>query len=288
MGDAPGGAAAMKATAPFGFRYQYLSGGVNTGNGWATWNSNGDFPRFYIQDGGQRDHPAFTYYTLYQSLPGGGARATRTSRTRTTRRTMTAYFNDLKLFFQKAGAFGAGQKVVLHVEPDLWGYTQQRSTGDNATTVPAKVAETGLAELVGLPFNVSGVARAIVRLREHVRAQRVPRVPHQCLGDGNDIVLSNPSDAVVDALAARAATFYNSLAANFDVAFAEFSDRDAGFYQFVYGDGGQHWWDAEDFRRSARFVGGFSTAAGKRRRLPSRRCDRADRTACGSCGWPAA
>lgn len=28
--DAPGGAAALRASAPFGFRYQYLAGGVNT------------------------------------------------------------------------------------------------------------------------------------------------------------------------------------------------------------------------------------------------------------------
>ena len=50
MADAPGGAAAMKATAPFAFRYQYLAGGVNTGSGWATWNTNGEFARYYIED----------------------------------------------------------------------------------------------------------------------------------------------------------------------------------------------------------------------------------------------
>ena len=27
--------------APFGFRYQYLAGGVNTGPGWSTWNPTG-------------------------------------------------------------------------------------------------------------------------------------------------------------------------------------------------------------------------------------------------------
>ena len=41
--DSPGGAADLRADAPFGLRYQYLAGGVNTGNGWATWNTNGDF-----------------------------------------------------------------------------------------------------------------------------------------------------------------------------------------------------------------------------------------------------
>ena len=30
----------------------------------------------------------------------------------------------------------------------------------------------------------------------------------------------------------------------FDLLFAEFSDRDAGFKQHVYGDGGASWWDA--------------------------------------------
>src|SRR4051794_7774171 len=31
--DGPGGAAALRARAPYKFRYQYLSGGANTGNG---------------------------------------------------------------------------------------------------------------------------------------------------------------------------------------------------------------------------------------------------------------
>ena len=69
MADAPGGAAAMKATAPFGFRYQYLAGGVNTGNGWATWNPNGAFATFYIEDSVANGIiPVFTYYKLLQSL----------------------------------------------------------------------------------------------------------------------------------------------------------------------------------------------------------------------------
>ena len=47
-------------------------------------------------------------------------------------------------------------------------------------------------------------------------------------GTGIDIALSNPPDGTVDTLAARAAAFYRSLGANFDIAFAEFSDRDSG------------------------------------------------------------
>ncbi len=130
--------------------------------------------------------------------------------------------------------------------------------------MPAKVAETGIAELAGLPSNMSGFARAVLKLRDTYAPNVNVGYHISVWGTGNDIVLSNPPDGTVDALAARAANFYKSLAADFDIAFAEFSDRDSAFYQFVYGDGGQHWWDAEDFRRSARFLGGFSAAAGKR------------------------
>jgi hypothetical protein len=264
MADTPGGAAAMRNTAPFAFRYQYLAGGANTGGGWATWNANGDFARFYIQDSTANGIiPVFTYYMLLQSAPGGGSESSADFANLNNLATMTAYYNDVKLFFQKAGAF-AGQTVVLHVEPDLWGYLEQLATNGDASTVTAKVSETGLAELAGLPSNASGFARAIVKLRD-VYAPNVLVAYHVSVwGTGTDIALSNPPDATVDALAARAAAFYNSLGANFDLTFAEFSDRDSGFYQYVYGDGGQSWWDANDFARNVRFLGAVSTAINKR------------------------
>ena len=265
MSDSPGGAAAMKATAPFRFRYQYLAGGVNTGSGWATWNSNGDFVRFYIEDSVANGIiPVFTYYMMLQSAPGGGSgEAGPVFNNLNNTATMTAYFNDLKLFFQKAGGFPT-QKVVLHMEPDLWGYMEQRSTSDDAKTVTAKVAETGIAELAGLPGNMSGFARAVLKLRDTYAPNVNVGYHISVWGTGTDIGLSNPPDPTVDALAVRAANFYKSLGADFDIAFAEFSDRDAAFKQYVYGDGGQSWFDAEDFRRSARFLGGFSTATGKK------------------------
>lgn len=141
---------------------------------------------------------------------------------------------------------------------------QQRASADNAAGVPAKVSETGLPELAGLPATVAGFARAIVKLRDTYAPNVVLGYHISVWGTGNDIALSNPPDPTIDALATRASTFYKSLAAGFDIAFAEFSDRDSGFYQYVYGDGGAHWWDAEDFRRNARFLSGVSSGIGKR------------------------
>jgi len=205
----------------------------------------------------------FTYYQLLQSAPGGGSESAADFTNLNNTATMTAYYNDLILFFQKAGAF-APSRVVLHVEPDFWGYMQQRASGDNAASVAAKVSETGIAALAGLPSNVSGFARAVVKLRD-LYAPNVTLAYHVSVwGTNVDIALSNPPDATVDALAARAAAFYTSLNADFDLAFAEFSDRDSGFYQYIYGDGGASWWDTGDFARHARFLRGFSLSAGKR------------------------
>jgi hypothetical protein len=251
-------------TAPFGFRYVYLAGGANTGGGWANWNPDGDYARFYIEDSVANGIiPVFSYYMLLQSTPGGANDSEAAYTNLNTTATMTSYYNDLKLFFQKAGAFPT-QKVVLHVEPDLWGYLQQRATADNAASISAKVQETGLSELAGLPSTVSGFARAIVKLRNAYAPNVVLGYHLSVWGTGTDIALSNPTDAAVDALGVRAAAFYSSLAANFDILFAEFSDRDSGFYEHVYLDGGVHWWDAEDFRRNARFLGVVSSTVAKR------------------------
>ena len=49
-------------------RYQYLAAGVNTGNGWQTWEQPGQFATLYMQES-QRERlsAAFVYYMLLQS-----------------------------------------------------------------------------------------------------------------------------------------------------------------------------------------------------------------------------
>jgi hypothetical protein len=262
--DGPGGAAGMKQTAPYGFRYQYLAGGVNTGNGWANWNAGGDFARHYINDSVANGiTPVFTYYQIFQSAPGntqGESNGVYNNLQNTA--TMTAYYNDLKLFFQKAGQTNA--TTVLHVEPDMWGYLQQRSSGDNAASVPAKVSSTGLPELSGLPENLAGLAQGIKKLRDTYAPKVILAYHISTWGTGNDILYSDPSDATVDALGTRAGNFYRSLGADYDVAFAEFSDRDAAFKQYQYGDGGAAWWSSGDFSRNLRFLTKFTEVGGER------------------------
>src|SRR5438105_4070455 len=55
----------LPAGVPFDYRYQYLSGGVNTGNGWYNWNPNGAYVTNYIADSGSRSmRSAFIYYQI--------------------------------------------------------------------------------------------------------------------------------------------------------------------------------------------------------------------------------
>ena len=266
MGDGPGGAVTMRNTAPFGYRYQYLSGGVNNNpeHGWSTWNTNGQFVTFYVQDSiAQGITPVFTYYMLRQSGPNSGLNdGDADFNNLQNQQTMTKFFNDLKLFFQRAQDT-PNTKIVLHVEPDLWGFMEQRATNDNAATVPAQVGSTGLPELSGLPNNVAGVGQAVVRLRD-TYAHNVYLGYHLSVwGTGNDILYSKPDNQTVTNLATRAGNFYRSLNSNFDVAFAEFGDRDAAFKQFQYGDNNA-WWAAGDFSRNQLFIGRFVSVAQKR------------------------
>jgi hypothetical protein len=267
MSSGPDQAAAMQQKARFGLRYQYLAGGVNTGGGWATWKPDGSFVTSYVQESQrQQMMPVFTYYMLTQSAPGRGSGPNEPDAVRanvSNRDTMRAYFEDLRLFFQKAGAEKKGP-IVLHVEPDLWGFLHQQANGDDAARVPLVVGSAGLPELADLPDDLRGFAQAVVRLRDRSAPNALLGYHVSAWGSGTDPFISNSSDATVDDLARREAAFYYSLGANFDFMFAEFSDRDAGFRRQVYGDKGRSWWDADDFNRHLRFLSRIVDETGKR------------------------
>jgi hypothetical protein len=261
--DQPGGAAALRKKARPGFRYQYLAGGVNTGSGWSTWNPDGSFVSMYVAESRKaHEIPVFTYYQVNSSKPGAGSGESDVVRTNLgDAGTMKSYFADLKLFFQRA--HDAGGPVVLHVEPDMWGYIEQ-VTGDDASRFPAKVAATGIDDVAGLPNTAAGLAQAVVRLRNKYAPNVVLGYHVSIWGTKTDITVQDPANKTVDALARQAAAYYKSLGASFDVTFAEFDDRDSGFNQLVNGDGGASWFKAADFARHARFLRGYSRASGQR------------------------
>ena len=73
LADPPGDAPRLVSRTHVDMRYQYLSGGVNTGQGWSTWNPAGTFASMYVRESiAAHVIPVLTYYQLLQSSPAQG------------------------------------------------------------------------------------------------------------------------------------------------------------------------------------------------------------------------
>lgn len=258
--DGEGGAAKLAASGGLDARYQYLSGGVNTANPWPKWGQgDGRFVTDYVSESVDAGVlPVFSYYELRQSLPGAnvGDEAQADLDNLRSTGTMRAYFENVRLLMQRLGQTDA--TTVVHVEPDLWGYAQQRH-GDEPARTPAAIATSGVPELAGLPNTLPGFAQAWVRMRDQYAPKVVLGYALSIWGTNKDITISDEPDAAVDALAARAAHFARRAAPGFELTFAEFNDRTSG-YARAHGAGPEAWWDAADFRRHARFLRRFHAA----------------------------
>ncbi len=220
-------------------------------------------PTIFVQDAKAAGMtPVFTYYQLLQTRAGAGGEAQTVLANLNDTATMQKYFTDYKVMLQKAAGF-SGTKVVVHVEPDLWGYIQQRSSNDNAAVIPAKVAATGLSELAGLSNNAAGFARALVKLADLYAPNIILAYHMSSWGTGVDPVYADPTPDQVSALAIRAANFYKSLGAQFDLSFAEFTDRDDGFKASVMGKP-DAFWTALDFDNHIKWLSAYSSAVGHR------------------------
>jgi len=242
LASPPGETPWMKASgAEWKFRYQYLCGGVNTGTGWSTWNSpDGQFATDYLNESAAAgDIPVFTYYQILQSnplldqenLPSYQQKFMNVA-------AMAAYYADWKLLMQKCGEFG--KPVVVHVEPDLWGYMQQTT----ATPQEYKVEVDGskFPEVAGLPNDAQGFAEALVLLRKKY-APNVILALHASMWSSKIDVGSN-RDASLDVAAQANATakWLNGLGEGWDLCFTDFADRDAAYKQLVESNPGT-WWD---------------------------------------------
>ncbi len=246
---------------PWNYRYQYLCGGVNTGGGWAAWNDPpGQFAASYMsssQAGGYL--PVLTYYQLVQSAPNPGSEDLDPKLQDPNM--MSAYFADWKVLMQRAGEFGG--PVIVHVEPDAWGFMQS-AHGDDPASTPAAVSASGFPEASGYEDNARGFAQVLVSLRNAYAPNVVLAWHASTWATGTDLVPNHgdPTD-----LGGRTAAFFNALSANFDLIFTDPSDRDAGYYQYVYGDGGAHWWGDADFVTFRQWIATLTSLTSRRAML---------------------
>lgn len=241
--------------APFDYRYGYLAGGVNTGTSWAEWSSPpGDYAYRFMTSSRERGYmPVLTYYQIVQSAPNNGQEPPYNNLLDPS--TMQAYFEDWLLLMETAAEFG--EPVIVHHEPDLWGYLQRK--GDDPASARVAVGSSGVPEVAGMEDNARGLAQALVKFRNE-RAPNVILAWHATQwATGPDLTVQN-ADGI--AMGKRVATYFEKLQAPFDLIFYGPSDRDAAWRQARKKQ--DAWWDDDDHARFFGFMKTINEATGLR------------------------
>jgi hypothetical protein len=192
--------------------YAYLSGLPGEG-GWTDWNApEGEYLSMHAKAATSRN--VVPMFTLYQAAAWGENNLSAFNNTAF----MTKYWRGVRVMFDRLGKLGAPS--IVHIEPDLWGYAQQR--GDDPAAVPMQVGAL-VPECVDLPANVAGFGRCAVRLGRRLAPKAV-------------IGLSASSFGAFDASGrpdpARVAAYMRKVGgAQSDFIVVETLDRDAGCFE---------------------------------------------------------
>jgi hypothetical protein len=234
---------------PWTYRYQYLTGGVNTGAGWSTWNPDGSYVTNYLAESERVNAiPVFTYYQLLVSRPSNGStEQAKLLSNLADSETMRAYYNDFSLLMKRLAS--TKRPVVVHLEPDLNGFVQQRAiqSDNRASSVAASVSSSGVSGLDDLPNTYQGYQQALFRLRDRLAPNVLLATHVSAWSTGEDVGASSKRDLDIDAIARKTTSFMES-AGFADLVFVDPADRDAAFQELINRDGGARWWDSSGKR----------------------------------------
>jgi len=224
--DAEGGADKMVTYSleqKLDIHYMYLSG-----LDWPTWNSP-EGAYVTMQANAAKSRGIVPMFTLYQAASYGennlGAFATKEF--------MTRYWRGVRVMFDRLGELDS--PAIVHVEPDLWGYAQQK--GDDPAAVPMKVGSI-VPECTDLPENVAGMAKCVIRLSRRI----APKVVIGLSASSFGAFTNGQSDPV------RIGAYMKKLGADeADIMVVETLDRDAGCFELgidpLCKRGGSFYWD---------------------------------------------
>lgn len=186
--------------------YMYLSG-----LDWPSWNApEGSYVTLHAE--AAKAHGVVPMFTLYQAAAGGENNLASFADVSF----MTRYWKGVRVMFERLGAFGA--PAIVHLEPDLWGYAQQR--GDDPASVPMKVGSL-VPECEGMPEDVAGMARCAIKLGRTLAPRAVIGLSASTFG----AYTGGVSDPV------RVAAYLSRLGEDADITVVETLDRDAGCFE---------------------------------------------------------
>lgn len=282
---------------PWDYAYQYLAGGVNTGQGWQTWNADAQFALLYAQGAAERKYmPVFSYYQLLQSAGtcNGCEEAQRDLANLNNPVVMSRYYQDFALLMQRLGTgrydgiAGYGGPAIVHVEPDLSGYAMHAvlhsdrcfgyctGQGNDPALLKASVAASGVPEVSGYPDTYQGFNWALLHLRDLYAPNVLLAFHISNWSTLQDVGSSTDPGLDVAALGEQAGTFaalsgtrqVPDKTSPYDLVFNDVADRDAGYYKYVYGRPNA-FWDRENqtlpnFHRWEEYLGAAIRAAGRK------------------------
>jgi hypothetical protein len=208
--------------------YMYLSGFE-----WPTWNSpEGAYITIHVQAAKSRG--VIPMFTLYQAAAEGENKIGNFSDTTF----MTKYWRGVRVMFTRLGELDSPS--IVHVEPDLWGYFQQRGSLPSASGV--KVGSL-VPECAGLPEDASGFGKCIVRLGR----QLAPKAAIGLSASAFGAYTNGKSDPT------KVADYLNLVGASeSDLMVVETLDRDAGCFEKGVDPNckrsGKFYWNDSDFR----------------------------------------
>ncbi|GMV81426.1 MAG: hypothetical protein AMXMBFR7_26100 [Planctomycetota bacterium] len=216
-------------------RYQYICGGANTPNNWKTWNQPaGAFAKFYLDDSAKQGCiPCLTYYQMLQCAPGhgqGGEDAVNKINC-TNAETMRAYFDDFIVLLKACGEFK--QTVLLHHEPDLWGYFMISPVfaPNTADGVKVQVKSSGHPDATAFADSAAGFGKCLVAMRD----KYAPNALLACH-------VSKWGAPDTDKVAA-----FLAQCGSWDLLFSDPSDRDSAWKLAKNYHAEGAWWKEEDF-----------------------------------------
>jgi len=191
--------------------YMYLSGLPGEG-GWTDWNSpSGQYVTMHVNAAKARK--VVPMFTLYQAAAWGENNLSAFNNNDF----MTKYWRGVRTMFQRLAE--GGVPAIVHIEPDLWGYTQKR--GEDPSAVPMKVGAL-VPECTDLPANVAGFGKCIVRLGRRL----APKVAIGLSASEFGAYTNGAPDA------GRVARYLNKVGgAESDLIVIETLDRDAGCFE---------------------------------------------------------
>ncbi len=236
--------------APFDIRYVYLAGDVPRGgpcvscandcntSWWGCWQWDqlppGDYVRQFIDKVvAAQAVPMFTYY-VWPSVSGGLEGSAEIAALADADHIFD-YFSDWRFLMQQI-AGSTTEPVIVHVEPDLWGYSQHEGA---ANAVVAAVDAAAAPECESEPNTMAGFTHCLLAIARAEAPNVLVGLHASSWATGADAYLNNDSSYDVGADARATAAYLLDLGADYgDLIVVEMSDRDAGY--------NNRWWDATD------------------------------------------